>query len=101
MSSARSASRGERPSKWDSLNIRVKPELRGLIDRAASHLGKTRTDFVLDASRRAAEEALLDRTTFSVNSELYAKFLARLDMPPRTNDRLRRTMTAKAPWDER
>ena len=101
MPTARTASKGERPSKRDSLNIRIKPELRGLIDRAANHLGKTRTDFVLEASQRAAEEALLDRTTFSVTSEVYAEFLARLDRPPNPNDRLRRTMTTKAPWDER
>jgi uncharacterized protein (DUF1778 family) len=101
MRTARTASRGERPSKRDSLNIRIKPELRSLIDRAAGHLGKTRTDFVLDASRQAAEEALLDRTTFSVSPEVYAEFLARLDAPPQVNERLRRTMTTKAPWDER
>ena len=46
----------------DTLNLRIKPEERGLIDRAATLTGKTRTDFVLEAARRAAEEALLDRT---------------------------------------
>jgi hypothetical protein len=33
-----------------------------LIDRAAKLAGKNRTDFVLDAARRAAEDTLLDRT---------------------------------------
>ena len=50
--------------KRQTLNLRIKPEERGLIDRAAKTLGKTRTDFVLDAARRAAEDALLDRTGF-------------------------------------
>ena len=50
-----------RTSKRETLNLRIKPAERGLIDRAAQSLGKTRTDFVLDAARRAAEEALLDR----------------------------------------
>ena len=35
----------------DTLNLRIKPEERGLIDRAALATGKTRTDFVLDAAR--------------------------------------------------
>ena len=83
----------------DSLNLRIKPELRGLIDRAAQLAGKNRTDFVLEAARRAAEDALLDRTVFSVSPKAYAEFLKRLDAPPRPNDRLRRTMQAKAPWD--
>ena len=83
----------------DSLNLRIKAELRGLIDRAAQLAGKNRTDFVLDAARRAAEEALLDRTVFSVSPKAYAEFLARLDAPPRPNDRLRRTMKGPAPWE--
>ena len=42
--------------KRQSLNLRIKPEERGLIDRAAKTLGKNRTDFVLDAARCAAAE---------------------------------------------
>lgn len=85
--------------KRETLNLRIKPEERGLIDRAAKSLGKTRTDFVLDAARRAAEDALLDRTVVSVNVKAYAEFLARLDAPPQSNPRLRRTMKTPAPWD--
>ena len=85
--------------KRQSLNLRIKPEERGLIDRAAKTLGKNRTDFMLDAARRAAEEALLDRTIFTVSSKAYAEFLARLDAPPQPNERLRRTMRTSAPWD--
>jgi len=83
----------------DTLNLRIKSEERGLIDRAASLTGKTRTDFVLDAARRAAEEALLDRTLFIVSPEAYAEFLARLDAPPQPNERLRRTMQTAQPWE--
>jgi uncharacterized protein (DUF1778 family) len=88
-----------RTATRDSLNLRIKPELRGLIDRAAELVGKNSTDFVLDAARRAAEDALFDRTVFSVSPKPYAEFLRRLDAPPRPNDRLRRTMRAAAPWD--
>ena len=85
--------------KRQSLNLRIKPEERGLIDRAAKTLGKNRTDFMLDAARRAAEEALLDRTIFSVSPKAYADFLARLDAPPQPNERLRRTLRTSAPWE--
>ena len=86
--------------KRDSLNLRIKPELRALIDRAAALLDKNRTDFVLDAARRAAEDALLDRTVFVVNPKAYAEFLARLDGPPRPNARLRRALQTVAPWEK-
>lgn len=82
------------------LNLRIKPATRNLIDRAAEMLGKTRTDFMLEASERRAEEVLLDQTVFTVSPEVYAEFLARLDEPARPNERLIRTMTTKAPWDE-
>ena len=83
----------------EPLNLRIKPEERGLIDRAAMLTGKTRTDFVLDAARAAAEEALLNRTIFSVGPQAYAQFLTRLDEPPVPSDRLRRTIQAVPPWD--
>jgi uncharacterized protein (DUF1778 family) len=88
-----------RANTRDSLNLRIKPELRGLIDRAAQLAGKNRTDFVLEAARRAAEDALLDRTVFSVSPKAYAEFLERLDASPQPNKRLRRTMQGQAPWD--
>jgi uncharacterized protein (DUF1778 family) len=86
-------------AKRETLNLRVKLEDRELIARAAQLLGKTRTEFLLDAGRRAAQDALLDRTLFNVSPEDYARFVERLDAPPAPNEKLRRTMTAKAPWE--
>jgi uncharacterized protein (DUF1778 family) len=85
--------------KRQSLNLRIKPEERGLIDRAAKMLGKNRTDFMLDAARRAAEDALLDRAIFTVSPKAYAEFLARLDASPQSSERLLRTMRTPAPWE--
>jgi uncharacterized protein (DUF1778 family) len=84
----------------ETLNLRIKPELRGLIDRAAELTGKNRTDFVLSAARRAAEDALMDCTVFAVSSKVYAEFLARLDAPPKLNVRLRRSLGTFAPWEK-
>jgi uncharacterized protein (DUF1778 family) len=86
-------------AKRETLNVRVKNEDRNLIDRAARLLGKSRTDFLLESARRAAQDALLDQTLFRVSPSLYAEFVARLDAPPAPNDRLRRTMTTPAPWE--
>lgn len=86
-------------AKRETLNFRVKPEDRKLFDRAATLLGKSRTDFLLEAGRREAENVLLDRTLFKASSKAYEQFVARLDMPPAPNERLRRTMTTPAPWE--
>ncbi|MDQ7989536.1 MAG: DUF1778 domain-containing protein [Candidatus Dactylopiibacterium sp.] len=82
----------------DTLNLRIPVEERNLIDRAAEAAGKTRTEFILGAARRAAEDALLDRAVLSVSPEAYAEFLARLDAPAQPNERLRKTMQTPAPW---
>ena len=83
----------------DTLNLRIKPEERGLIERAAHITGKTKTDFVLEAARRAAEDALIDRALIVVDPDAYAAFLKRLDEAPQPNTRLHRTMKTQAPWD--
>ena len=87
-------------TKRETLNIRIKPEERSLIDRAASLRGKNRTDFILEAARLAAEEALLEQVVIMASPEAYAEFLTRLDMPPQPNERLRKTMQTPAPWDQ-
>lgn len=86
------------PQRRETLNLRIPAAERNLIDRAALSSGKTRTDFILQAARRAAEETLLDQAILSVGPQAFAKFVARLDATPKANARLRRTMRAPAPW---
>jgi hypothetical protein len=83
-----------------SLNIRISQDTRALIDRAAALGGKTRTDFILDAAKRAAEDALLDRSLFCMEPSAYENFLSRLDAPAQPNEKLRRTLQTPLPWQE-
>lgn len=49
----------------------------------------------------AAEKATpLDQAIVAASPEAYAAVLARLDMPPQPNDRLRKTMQTPAPWEK-
>jgi uncharacterized protein (DUF1778 family) len=84
-----------------TLNLRIKPEERDLIDMAAKIKGKNRTDFMLEAARNAAEETLLEQTIVWVTPEAYAEFVRLLDVPPQPNERLRKTMQTISPWDEK
>jgi uncharacterized protein (DUF1778 family) len=86
-------------AKRETLNIRIKADVRDLIDRAAKSRGKNRTDFILDSARLAAEDALLDQVIMTVSPQAFDQFQARLDMPPNPNDRLRKTMLTSAPWE--
>lgn len=87
-----------RTTRRETLNIRIPALDRTLIDTAARSSGKTRTDFILEAARRAAHDELLDRTVLAVNPKAYSEFLARLDAPPKSNERLRKTMQSPVPW---
>lgn len=82
-----------------TLNLRIKPADRDLIDRAAAASGKTRTDFILEAARASAEDTLLKSTIVWADAAAYAEFLRLLDEPPAPNARLRKTMQTAAPWD--
>lgn len=89
------------PTRRESLNLRIKPAERDLIDRAAKARGKNRTEFVLEAARAAAEEALIEQRIFRIDSDDYQLFLNRLDQPPAPNAALRKTMQTPAPWEQK
>ncbi len=84
-----------------TINIRAKARQRDLIDQAAARLGRTRSDFMLDASCKAAEDVLLHQTYFGLSEGKFAEFQALLDAPPVVSSRLLRTLSAKAPWDHK
>ncbi|PPD39886.1 MAG: hypothetical protein CTY16_18600 [Methylobacter sp.] len=83
-----------------SINIRAKTKQRDLIDQAADHLGRSRSDFMLEAACREAESVLLDQAFFTVDEGTYAKFQALLDQPLPPTDKLRRLLKTKAPWEK-
>lgn len=84
-------------SNTRAVNLRVREDIRDLIDRAAQGLGKSRSEFMIDAARRAAEETLLDQTLVRVDPETYAHFLSVLDQPP-GGESYQRLMKAPKPW---
>lgn len=81
-----------------TINIRVSKAWRDLIDNAASVLGKTRTDFIVESAQRHAIDVLLDQRFFSLEGDRYDAFIKALDDPPPPSDGLRRLMASKAPW---
>jgi len=83
-----------------TINMRVPPNKRDVIDRAAKLAGKTRTEFVIEAAFHAAEDALLDQRVFYLDGASHKRFLEMLDEPVGDIDRLRALMAAKSPWEK-
>ena len=85
------------PQEAVSISIRAKARQRDLIDQAAERLGRSRSEFMLDAACREAEDVLLDQTFFTVDAGTFASFQALLDTPLPPSDKLRRLLKTKAP----
>jgi uncharacterized protein (DUF1778 family) len=81
------------------INIRLDSRQQGLIDLAAHTVGKSRTEFILDASRQAAEMVLLDRTIMVLDEEDYGHFVEMLDNPPAPTSALRELLSGPTTWE--
>ena len=81
------------------INLRLHEQARDLIDKAASALGKSRTEFMVDAARREAEAVLLDRNYFALSEKAFKAFETALNTSPADNPRLRRLLKTSAPWE--
>lgn len=86
------------PPTTRAVNLRVREDVRDLIDRAARAHGKTRSDFMVEAARQAAENALLDQTFVKVDPQTYAEFLSVLDRAP-AGEGYERLLRAPKPWN--
>ena len=82
-----------------TISIRAKAGQRDLIDQAVERLGRSRSEFMLEAACRQAEDVLLDQSFFALDAKGFAAFQQMLDRPPAPTDRLRRTLKARALWD--
>jgi uncharacterized protein (DUF1778 family) len=81
------------------ISIRANRRHRDLIDRAARVLGKSRSEFMLEAACREAEDVLFDQRDFRLGPEAFERFAALLDRPPPPTDALRRLLVRIASWE--
>jgi uncharacterized protein (DUF1778 family) len=63
------------------LNIRVTPEQKALIERAASAKRTSLSAFMLDHSCEAAEQILSEQRHFELTPQQWSAFCAALDAP--------------------
>ena len=82
------------------VNLRTPAAQRELIDRAARLQGKSRTEFMLEASREKAQQVLLDQALFTVSPKQYKAFLALMDAPLAQNAALQRLLAKRSPWEK-
>ena len=59
---------------------------------------KSRTEFMVDASYRAAQELLLNQTTFYLSETGWEQLMEVLDHPPEPSPIRQELMEHEAPW---
>ena len=71
------------------LDLRVAPEEKELIDRAATLMGSNTTDFVRSTLLTAAREAIRTHEVIKLTAEGTRVFIEALINPPEPNEHLR------------
>ncbi|WBJ99934.1 DUF1778 domain-containing protein [Methylocystis parvus] len=81
------------------VNVRMAAEDRNIIDQAARIAGKSRTEFMVEAARRAAQDTVLDANLIVVDGKTFEQFRAIFDAPAKPNAHIQKLMNLKAPWE--
>lgn len=81
------------------VNMRVLPEQKALISKAAEMLNMDRTTFILNVACREAENVLLDQRLFQLKEDDFYAFESALMTPPKPNLQLKKLLSEPAPWE--
>ena len=88
-----------KPKADKQMNLRVQPQVRDLIDRAAALEGKSRSEFMIEIAHERAIDVLLDQRFFQLDEEQSAAFVDALTNPPKPNAALRKLLASEPPWE--
>lgn len=84
------------PTKEERLAIRIAPETKDLLRRAAERQHASLSNFIVRAALDRAETLLADETRFVVPREMADAFCAALDAPARDIPSLTRLFAEKS-----
>lgn len=81
-----------RSPRTQKIDLRISPEAKDSLVRAAALSRRTLSDFVLDSALERADEALADRRHFALDGEQWTAFVKALDAPPKPNAALKKLL---------
>lgn len=91
-------------TRQDRIHLRVNPQAKRTMERAAAYSDKTLTDFITEAAAEKAEAVVRAQEAITLTPEAWEEFRRLLD-PPEPNDKIKeveartaaRPPAAKAP----
>jgi uncharacterized protein (DUF1778 family) len=78
--------------RQDRISIRLSPQSKRKLERAAAYTDKTLTDFVVDVALQQADSIVREHEVISLNAVEWERFQDLLLNPPAPNDRLQRAL---------
>ena len=85
--------------KLERINIRTNATVKRRLQKAAGAVHKSVSEFLLEHGLAAAEEALMDRRLFVLDSKQWDEFQAVLDRPPKKKPRLKKLLAEPGVFD--
>lgn len=79
------------------VNLRIDELRRNLIDEAAQITGKSRTEFMIEAAYKEAEQVILDRKIYILD-EADCEYLSRSER--NADPKLIKLFESKSPWEK-
>lgn len=83
------ATAGDRARRTERVAVRMTPEVKRVIERAAALSGQTTTDFLTASAHRAAQQVLDRQERMVLSARDRELFVAALLDPPAPGERLR------------
>lgn len=83
---------GQPQTRSEKLDLRLTPDAKRTLQRAALAAERSVSDFVLESALASAAETLADRRVFPLDAKDWKAFVAALDGPPRPRPRLARLL---------
>ncbi len=74
------------------LSLRLRPELKRQIERAAAATGKSLTDFVATVLQTESDRVLAEHDRITLSEDEFARFVQALDTDREPNDAFRRAV---------
>ena len=78
--------------RQDRISIRLSPQSKRKLERAAAYADKTLTDFVVDVALQKADAIVRENEVIALNPEEWERFQELLLNPPAPNERLQRAL---------
>ncbi|EIW90047.1 hypothetical protein AGRI_02635 [Alishewanella agri BL06] len=86
-------------TKTASINMRVQPSVRDIIDAAASLKKVDRTVFIQQAALNEAHSILAEQRDFALEAKAFEAFDNELRAEPQTLEGMKDLFNRRAPWE--